>query len=352
MNTLALLLCILSQAKPATAQPTAYPAAQPGAQSAAQPAAQPPEEPLVEPLKIGVYMPWVFFVDTEQQATTLSNIEKALSETLGRPVVGSFTSASNLSDFDFLLIDAVVAASRDHLRIVSHGRLRGRSDAPVAIFARRGGTPIDRLLRSKKLALPGPGGSTDAALVRYWLLLDEPNAGTIASRLAASRDARSAMTSAAHDVVDLTFALRSDAAAHDPNLTSLKELTWLRYLPLPVLAINLKKVKASEVDSFAAKLARTKLPHIPATVDSWAAGAPESFSSLRSTLRHATSPISRAPALAPLAPLHLDLTAQLPAAPPPPQLDMRDYVPAPTFPNDLPDPPSPATSPAPVASLD
>ena len=201
----------------------------------------------------------------------------------------------------------------------------------MSLYVRRDWANAFTLLSTGRVLMAGgTDGERDA--LRYWLLLDEPGAAQIVKRVSGARDARAALTAVAAGEADGALVFSADYAAMDPKLGAMKELTFLRELPLPVLAINRAVVSAADAQRWGGPLGDVELPVVGAIIRRWDRSAGDKLQPLGLALRRRQSPVGRQLVLADLPPLKLDLASLIPEPPivepllpylvtPPPRLD-------------------------------
>ena len=192
-----------------------------------------------EPLTLGVYLPATYIGSSVEKATFLSGAENALSEALGTRVVASFSDPTRMAKIPLWLTEAAEVAISKNAIPVLRAQRNGVTRVPVGLYARKVWKTGAELLTRGKVLMPGSKGQ-ERQVLRYWLLLDEPGLAKVASRMKAVRDARGALAAAAAGEADGALAPKAKYGKLDPKLSALKEITWLRELPLPVLAINTK----------------------------------------------------------------------------------------------------------------
>jgi hypothetical protein len=288
---------------------------------------------------VGVYAPSLYFQDSTQKALFLSELEKGLTDALGEPVSASFANGpKNMGPMALWLVDAGEAMLKDGLHPVLRAQGASGKSAPVAVYARKSWKPPFELLAKGKIALPG-GGGREADVLRYWLLLDEPRSKEIVERARTVRDARAALAAVAAGEADGAIAFKAPYGSFDPQLGALTEVTWLREMPLPVLAVN-ESAAGKKAADWKKKLARAKLPTLAGMITAWSAvGSDEDLAHIERVLKRKESAVSRELVLAPLPPLQVDLFELIPPPPEPEPLNPIMVMPERRWPP-LPDPPS------------
>lgn len=304
-----------------------------------------------EPLKVAVYMPSVFFVGTSEKAAFLLSLEQKLQDALGQKVLASFKSeAKQLSNDPLWLVDAVLASLQDTSQVVRCAQRDGSAFLPVSVYARRAWPNGFALLSNGKVAVTALSGK-EKDLLRYWLLLNEPSSDVIAKSSRGLRDVRAVLTSVAAGEMDGAVALKADYKKLEPRLAELSELTTLRSVPLPVLALNTKKIPAGKLSKWKKILSRANLPKVEGIIADWkVCDEQHLLKDLGTTLKQRTSPVSRNWVLAKLPPLKIDLSALLPEPPSASPLNPILVMPERRF-DDLPDPPKEAKKKPAVAAV-
>ena len=116
-------------------------------------------QPKETTISVGVYLPSVFFVGPTEKGTFLTDLEHTLSQAIGQPVAATFlTSPEHIADNHLFVVDAVEAATREGLTVVS--RARGLSGTGAGCPSTPAGIGKRRLRCSPRGASSCPAGKS------------------------------------------------------------------------------------------------------------------------------------------------------------------------------------------------
>ncbi len=290
-----------------------------------------------EATSVAVYLPSIFFAGAEEKAIFLSAVETAIGEKLGAPVMASFSAdPQKLRTQPLWIVDAGLASLAEPLLVLQQAATTSGASRPVSLFSTSSGRNAFELLARGTIAIPDAGG-VERAVLRYWLLLDEPGAEGIAKRVKTVRDARAALSAAAAGEIDGALVYQADYGRFDPRLADAEEISWLQELPLPVFGINRAVVGSAAAERMTDLLQSVRLPPVPGIIQSWTPTRGGNLALLARSLRQRASPVSRDLVLASLPAFGTFLGSELPPPPGPPPLPASIVMPGGRYP-DLPDP--------------